>query len=118
MGRSLQDDLRADAVRITNDTSQFAVEVQYRPQNGADFIPLVGLWHVIGPVTVEMQRGKETVVQAQLITTSDATIEVEGVISVNNESWVVKTVGREMMGQRIIQCQATNRIHSNGHGMR
>ncbi len=116
MGRSLQDDLRSDSARFLGDTAGFAIEVMYTPSQANDAVPVTGFWLVTGPATVETQRGKDIVTTAQLQTTSAVPVEVEGKIEVNNETWVVKSVGRVMFGARTIYCHGIKTNHRNGSG--
>lgn len=110
MGRSLQDDLASDNSRILNDTTQFAITVPYTRTREVDAVSVTGIWRVIGKAEVSNQRGLEVVATAEFQTTSTVFTE-EGTLVVNDETWVVKTVGREMFGQRVIYCHGTKVLH-------
>jgi hypothetical protein len=110
VGRSLQDDLASDAVRILGDTTQFAITIPYTRTRGTDAVDATGIWRVTGKAEVVSTRGVEFVATAELQTTSTVFAE-EGTVIVNDETWAVKSVGREMFGQRTIYCQGTKLLH-------
>lgn len=110
MGRSLQDDLASDAARQLGTYGEFAIEVMYTDGRNTDAVPVRGIWRVTTKPSVDQSRGREVVHTAELQTATSVVIREEGTISVNDETWVVKSVGREMFGQRTIYCHGVNTV--------